>query len=112
MNSRDHSIYASLDLISYTLSTCLVFFTLTYVSSVNKREYDENVEISNNWWFNSVQVKNAELASSFKQLFSQVTPLTAILFELDVRFMLGYVGSIITFTVMFVQLNGCQMSSE
>ncbi|KAI1285696.1 hypothetical protein HDE_11621 [Halotydeus destructor] len=91
----------------YTLNTVLCLINLVIVRKVQRQEQEEHGQVFKNWWHNSVEIKNGELKYTFKKVFGPTVPLSAILFKLDETIILGYAGSLITFTVMFIQLQGC-----
>ncbi|KAI1300225.1 hypothetical protein HDE_03581 [Halotydeus destructor] len=97
-------------LVLYLIHTSLALLAIGLVCSLRARGQKKSKQLLIDWWKNSIAVQNAELGRSFRHEFNEMIPFSAILFDFDEKLVLGFVASLITFAVMFVQLNDTNLA--
>ncbi|KAI1300228.1 hypothetical protein HDE_03582 [Halotydeus destructor] len=96
----------------YLIHVLLVLLAIAIVCAQRQRERQNRKQLFIKWWKHSIPIQNAELKNTFKEVFSEEIPTTAILFDFDEKLVLGYLASLITFTIMFTQLSNPQLESK
>ncbi|KAI1300226.1 hypothetical protein HDE_03580 [Halotydeus destructor] len=91
--------------IQYVFHSSLVLLTVSFVCAQRRQERDDIEDLFSGWWKKSIGIRNTELKESFKEVFKRNISLSAILFDFDEKLVLGYGASLISFTVMFLQLS-------
>ncbi|KAI1292483.1 hypothetical protein HDE_06929 [Halotydeus destructor] len=87
----------------YCVKVFLTFFLVIAVDSEQRKEKKRiGMVVIKSW--EQLGDKDFKVGLRLRDTFSQFTPLTAIFFEIDVTLVLSFVGTLVSFTVMLLQL--------
>ncbi|KAI1289557.1 hypothetical protein HDE_08955 [Halotydeus destructor] len=93
----------SMRLIAFTVNLIATVITLTVAIKANTTNERVDRKYLQEAWFQLDGVDDIKLLAAFKDAFSEKIPLSAILFNLDQSIALGFMSSLISFTIMFLQ---------
>ncbi|KAI1278474.1 hypothetical protein HDE_14398 [Halotydeus destructor] len=89
---------------AYLSNALLTVAMIMIVVYIQRFEESLNNKLLLDWHIRLVGVKDDRIVMKFNQTFSSGVKMTAILFPLDESLFLGFVGSLLTFTVMFLHI--------
>ncbi|KAI1292518.1 hypothetical protein HDE_06930 [Halotydeus destructor] len=87
----------------YGINVLSTFFVVIVVNNIQAREKKRNQLIVANSW-EQLAEKDLTAGLRLRETFCHYTPLTAIFFQIDLSLILPFVGTLVSFTVMLVQL--------
>ncbi|KAI1292485.1 hypothetical protein HDE_06925 [Halotydeus destructor] len=86
-----------------SINVAVALFLVIVVNRIESEEKERNQLIVDRSW-DQICDKDFRVGLRLQEAFSQRTPLTAIFFELNLKVILSFAGSIISFTIMLLQL--------
>ncbi|KAI1297259.1 hypothetical protein HDE_04645 [Halotydeus destructor] len=104
LSSKGLTWYNSARLVHYSINFVLITSALCIAIKIQDGDSDTDDRVIQKSWL-TLRSVDADCKLGFRDAFRKQIPLSAILFNLEKPLVMSFVSSLVSFTVMFIQLN-------